>query len=447
MSIRVAVIGAGPSGLSVLRAFAAARDSGADIPEIVCFEKQGDWGGQWNFTWRTGLDANGEPVQSSMYKFLWSNGPKEGLEFADYSFEEHFGKAIPSYPPRAVLADYITGRAARSAVRDWIRFETAVRWVQPKDDGGFNLVSCDLISDTNSFEHFDYVIAANGHFSVPNVPDFDGINTFTGSVIHAHDFRNADDYAGRDLLIVGASYSAEDIALQCRKYGAKSVTLTWRTVAQGFDWPDRMDERPLLTKIDGSTISFKDGSSKDFDAIILCTGYQHSFPFMSDSIKLRTTNRLYSPGLYRGVVWNDNPDVFYIGMQDQWYTFTMFDAEAWFARDVIMGRIDLPSKDARSADMAAWSEREGVTESAYEMIDFQADYIRALVENTDYPAFDIAATQEEFKAWKRAKEAGITTYRDKQHTSAVTGNPQPSHHTAWWEAMDDSMATYLATKA
>ncbi|WP_449579286.1 hypothetical protein [Paracoccus mutanolyticus] len=33
----------------------------------------------------------------------WTNGPKEGLEFADYSFEEHFGKQIASYPPRAVM--------------------------------------------------------------------------------------------------------------------------------------------------------------------------------------------------------------------------------------------------------------------------------------------------------------------------------------------------------
>ena len=35
-----------------------------------------------------------------MYRYLWSNGPKECLEFADYSFDEHFGKPIPSFPPR-----------------------------------------------------------------------------------------------------------------------------------------------------------------------------------------------------------------------------------------------------------------------------------------------------------------------------------------------------------
>ena len=129
MSKRVAVIGAGPSGLAQLRAFQSAKEKGADIPDIVCFEKQENWGGLWNYTWRTGLDEHGEPVHGSMYRYLWSNGPKEGLEFADYSFEEHFGRPIASYPPRAVLFDYIEGRVKKSAVRHWIRFNSAVRHV------------------------------------------------------------------------------------------------------------------------------------------------------------------------------------------------------------------------------------------------------------------------------------------------------------------------------
>ena len=113
---RVAIIGAGPSGLAQLRAFQSAAANGEDIPEIVCFEKQGNWGGLWNYTWRTGLDEFGEPVHGSMYRYLWSNGPKEGLEFADYTFDEHFGKPIASYPPRAVLFDYIEGRVKKADV-------------------------------------------------------------------------------------------------------------------------------------------------------------------------------------------------------------------------------------------------------------------------------------------------------------------------------------------
>ncbi len=45
MNKRVGIIGAGPSGLAQLRAFKSAEEKGADVPEVVCFEKQSDWGG------------------------------------------------------------------------------------------------------------------------------------------------------------------------------------------------------------------------------------------------------------------------------------------------------------------------------------------------------------------------------------------------------------------
>ena len=182
---------------------------------------------------------------------------------------------------------------------------------------------------------------------------------------------------------------------------------------------------------------------KDFDAIILCTGYLHSFPFLPQELRLVTTNRLFSPGLFKGVVWNDNPSLFYIGMQDQWYTFTMFDAEAWYARDVILGKIKLPPKEERTSEMKEWDDRENNLEDAYGMIDFQADYIRSLMENTDYPKFDVELSQKEFKAWKKAKEKSIVSYRDQAHSSPVTNKLSPVHHTAWWEAMDDSMESYI----
>ena len=45
MVVRVCVIGAGPSGTAALRAFQSAAEKGAEIPEVVCFEKQADVGG------------------------------------------------------------------------------------------------------------------------------------------------------------------------------------------------------------------------------------------------------------------------------------------------------------------------------------------------------------------------------------------------------------------
>ena len=178
MKKRVAVIGAGPSGLAQLRAFQSAKSNGADIPEIVCFEKQSNWGGLWNYTWRTGLDEYGEPIHGSMYRYLWSNGPKECLEFADYSFEEHFGKQIASYPPRAVLFDYIEGRIKKADVRQWIKFLHVVKNVEVFGNK-FCVTVKDLPNDLVKSEIYDHVIVCSGHFSTPNAPHFKGFEKFT----------------------------------------------------------------------------------------------------------------------------------------------------------------------------------------------------------------------------------------------------------------------------
>ena len=444
MSKRIAVIGAGPSGLAQLRAFQSAKKNGEEIPEIVCFEKQDNWGGLWNYTWRTGLDEYGEPVHGSMYRYLWSNGPKEGLEFADYSFEEHFGKQIASYPPRAVLFDYIQGRIEKAGVRDWIRFRTPVRHVEwDADASQFNVTSHDLINDKVTTEQFDHVVCCSGHFSTPNVPTFEGLDRFNGRVLHAHDFRDAVEFKDKDILIIGTSYSAEDIGSQCWKYGAKSITVSHRTAAMGYDWPDNWKEVPLLTKVEGNTCTFKDGTTKDVDAIILCTGYQHHFPFMAEELKLRTANRLATADLYKGVAYIHNPALFYIGMQDQWFTFNMFDAQAWWARDVIMGKIALPSKAEMEADVADRVAREDALEDDYQCIWYQGDYTKELIEETDYPTFDVEGACMAFKQWKGHKKQNIMTFRDNSYKSVITGTMAPVHHTPWKDAMDDTIESYL----
>ncbi len=445
MTTRVAIIGAGPSGLGQLHAFAQGQKQGADVPELVCFERQSDWGGLWNFTWRTGVDEYGEPVHSSMYRHLWSNGPKECLEFADYTFDDHFGQPIPSFPPRQVLFDYIAGRATQSNVRRLIQFNTAVKQVQYADDSEkFTVAVEHLDKEQTRTEEFDYVIVSTGHFSVPNVPYFEGIENFPGRVIHGHDFREACEFSGNDVLVVGGSYSAEDIALQCHKYGARSVTISYRTDPMGFNWPNTMEEVPLLTRLEGKTAHFRDGSSRELDAIILCTGYRHSFPFLESSLRLRTDNRLYPTGLYKGIFWERNPRLMYLGMQDQYYTFSMFDAQAWYARDVVLGRITLPSREEMAKDISAWRDREEQLANPFEDIDFQTDYIRDLLEPVDYPEFDLDMAADLFKQWEHDKEHSIVGYRDKAFKSPCTGTQASVHHTPWIEALDDSMARSLS---
>ena len=442
---RVAVIGAGPSGLAQLRAFQSAAKKGAEIPEVVCFEKQSNWGGLWNYSWRTGVDENGEPVHNSMYRYLWTNGPKEGLEFADYSFEEHFGKQIASYPPRAVMMDYIEGRVKKADVRKWIRFSSVIRWVEYNEDASdFTVTVHDMVKDTVYKERFDYVVCASGHFSSPNVPEYPGFEHFYGRIVHAHDFRDAREFTDQNVLVVGSSYSAEDIGSQCWKYGAKTVTSCYRSAPMGFNWPDNWEEKPALVRVEGKTAYFKDGTSKEIDAIILCTGYRHYFPFLPDDLRLKTKNRLATADLYKGVVYVHNPKLFYLGMQDQWFTFNMFDAQAWYVRDIIMGRIKVPEdKAVLLADVAEREAREEASDDVKYAIKYQGAYIKELIADTDYPTFDVDGMCKAFFEWKQHKVDGIMGFRNNSYKSLITGTMAPKHHTPWADALDDSMEAYM----
>ncbi|BFI13934.1 trimethylamine monooxygenase [Marchantia polymorpha subsp. ruderalis] len=459
MKKRVAVIGAGPSGLSLLRAFDSAAEKGAEIPEIVCFEKQGEVGGLWKFEEGKGVDEHGEIVHGSMYRDLYINGPKEVNEYVDYSFEEHYGKVIGSYPPRPVLLSYIRGRAEKYnlCAKFSVRFNSSVSKISYSEDTAkFTVTVKDRSTARNGTEakvyseDFDHVVVAVGHFSTPNVPQFPGLEAFKGSVLHAHDVRDLSEFRGMDVLLVGSGYTAEDIACQCFKLGAASVTITFRSNPTGCcNWPESIKEVPLLERVDsnGRTCHFKDGSSKDVDAIILCTGYLHDFPFMvGDELRLVAGNRMWPLGLYQGVVLETHPKVFYLGMQAQFYSFTMFDAQAWYVRDVIMGRLTLPSStEEMVAHSRKWREAELAALAKLDVKPFQGDYVKELIRHTDCPITPefVDKTQQMGVDWDKHKALDIMSYRDHAFVSAVTGNLARTHHTPWMQNFDDSLESYV----
>jgi trimethylamine monooxygenase len=381
-----------------------------------------------------------------MYRYLWSNGPKECLEFADYTFDEHFGNPIPSFPPREVLKDYILGRAKNADIKKYIRFNTLVTNVKA-NGSQFSVTLKNKIDNKITNEFFDNVVVASGHFSVPFIPEYEGMNSFPGRILHSHDFRDAEEFRNKNVIVLGSSYSAEDIALQCYKYGAKSVTIGYRNNAMGFKWPRGMKEVHYLDKLEGKKAIFKDGHTQDADAIILCTGYLHHFPFLEEKLKLKTHNRLYPPKLYKGVAWQDNLNLFYLGMQDQFHTFNMFDVQAWYVRDLIMNKIQTPSSEEIAKDIADWVSKEEKLKDPLQMIDFQTEYTVNLYNEVDYPKIDFELIRKHFYQWEHDKVEDIVNYRNKSFSSAVSGSVAPIHHTNWLEAMDDSMDTFMKTKS
>ena len=445
MRERVALIGAGPSGMALLRALALAEDAGAQVPEVVAFERQDDWGGQWNLDWRTGADAYGEPVHSSMYRDLWINGPKECMEYPDYPFDRHFGRAVSSYLPREAMRDYILGRVAEVAerIRSQIRFATAVRWVQPLDDGGFGVTSEDLVTREAVTERFDRVVVATGHFHTPHLPSWPGVETFPGQVQHAHDYRSPEPYTGRRVLVVGSSYSGQDLALQLHRAGAAHVTTAYRARPQDIAWPAGMDEAPEVQGFDGAEVTFADGSTGEYDAVLLCTGYRHHYPFLPGELALAGPNLLAPFGLWKGVVWHADPRVLYLGATQQLFTLTLLDAQAFFARDVLLGRVPVPGDEERRADMDAWFERMTRIDGPPAALAYQGAYIQDLSSHTDCPEVDVEAVARTFLEMRDARIEDVRTFRDRRHRSTVTGTLAAAHPVPWMDRPDDSLEEYL----
>ena len=233
---KVCVIGAGPSGMNFLLHMQRFKNAGKNVPVITCYEKQDNWGGLWNYTWRTGSDENGEPVHGSMYQALWMNGPKEACELPDYTWDEHFGRELPSYLPREMVFDYLQGipflmltgfysfalftkcflfekgRWKKEDLKKLVTFSHVVRSVvynEATDD--FTVIAENLLEKkVLPPQTFDFVCVASGHYSVPFTPAYPGVETFPGRVMHSHDFRNAKEFAGQKVLLVISDFPVKE---------------------------------------------------------------------------------------------------------------------------------------------------------------------------------------------------------------------------------------------
>ena len=69
-------------------------------------------------------------------------------------------------------------------------------------------------------ETFDAVLICAGHQATRNIPDFPGLSTFQGRVIHSQDFHEATpEDSNKTSLVVGAGNSGLDVAVEMSRYG------------------------------------------------------------------------------------------------------------------------------------------------------------------------------------------------------------------------------------
>ncbi|MFB7501656.1 flavin-containing monooxygenase [Streptomyces sp. NPDC056161] len=73
------------------------------------------------------------------------------------------------------------------------------------------------------------VVVATGFNHTPRVPDWPGLDAYAGEFGHAGEYRNAEPYAGRDVLVVGVGNTGAEIAVDLVEGGAARVRLSVRT--------------------------------------------------------------------------------------------------------------------------------------------------------------------------------------------------------------------------
>jgi cation diffusion facilitator CzcD-associated flavoprotein CzcO len=137
-------------------------------------------------------------------------------------FSHQPGARIPRrcgpFPARDDYVAYLQDYAAPMRLRPGTRIGRA-----DKVEGGWQLAAGD--------GHITAVhaVIATGPDAVPVMPTWPGLPTFGGTVIHAGQFRNVADMAGRDVLVVGPGNSGVDLLGHLARSDAGKLWLSARS--------------------------------------------------------------------------------------------------------------------------------------------------------------------------------------------------------------------------
>ncbi|MDH3369286.1 MAG: NAD(P)/FAD-dependent oxidoreductase [Gemmatimonadota bacterium] len=74
------------------------------------------------------------------------------------------------------------------------------------------------------------VVIATGHYAEPHLPTWEGLERFSGAVLHSSDYITASAFNGQNVLVIGLGNSGAEIAAELAAQGAASVSVSVRTV-------------------------------------------------------------------------------------------------------------------------------------------------------------------------------------------------------------------------
>ncbi|KAJ4293517.1 hypothetical protein N0V90_008800 [Kalmusia sp. IMI 367209] len=444
-SKRVAVIGAGISGV------VSAAHLKHEGLEVTVFERSSAAGGIWLYDERKPLEPAYPSVLASKGE-VYSDDPTLNITEIENQSIRHappgpcyvglknnvgtrlltttlnpFPAGTEDYVSHSVLRDYIQDTAVKTGVHDITRYDTEVKhlfkvgsqWVvetvtfrrQPNGNVARNV---------NTLT-FDTVVVASGHYHAPRIPDIPGLaemkRLFPTRIKHSKGYRTPEPFKHRNVLLIGASVSATDIARELGPFATKvyqshrngafdlpasllpeNATRVEEVV--GFDTPRSdvilLDENePLPVKI-----TLKTGQTLcGIHDIIMCTGYHITVPFLPELHSDSTLAADASPttlvtdgtqlhNLHKDIFYIPDPSLIFIGVPYFTATFTLFEFQAMVTAKVIAGKIKLPSEEAMRREYEERVVLKGYGKTFHSLREKEVEYVNELLEFAN-PQLDV----------------------------------------------------------
>lgn len=199
MGSRYCIVGAGPTGLAVARAFKR------DGIEFDLYERFAGVGGIWDI-------ANAD---SPIYENTQLISSRAMSGFPGYAMSASY----PDYPRHDQVLAYLRAFAEHYDLLAHITFETSVSQVEPSGQ------SWAVTLEGGECHRYEGVVIASGHNWDSRLPAYPG--AFAGESFHSSEYRAPERLAGQRVLVVGGGNSACDIACDILAT-ARSVSLSLR---------------------------------------------------------------------------------------------------------------------------------------------------------------------------------------------------------------------------
>jgi cation diffusion facilitator CzcD-associated flavoprotein CzcO len=126
-----------------------------------------------------------------------------------------------AYPRKDVIVRYLEAFAAERDLT--VEYGVSAERIERGADGRW------IVHTNAGPRHARHIIVATGRDRLPWVPDWPGMATFSGRIVHAADFGTAAAYTGKSILVIGAGNSGFDVLNHLARIKTGPMWLSVRT--------------------------------------------------------------------------------------------------------------------------------------------------------------------------------------------------------------------------